>query len=112
MKTYVKSFGIGILKGSVISEITLPFVLIIITLKRIISEKIIINLNWMCRYLFRKKLHLLPLLYCKTCPLEFSSDPINFFYPCEKLEKVTELLSYYNGLVVSLGYQGKPWPYI
>jgi len=33
-KTYVKSFGINTLKGSVILEITLPFVFIIITLKK------------------------------------------------------------------------------
>jgi len=44
-KTYVNSFGIAILKGSVILEITLPFVLIIITLiKRNNQEKKVIIL--------------------------------------------------------------------
>ncbi len=38
-ETYVKYFGIDTLKGSVILEITLPFVLIIITLKKEIFRK-------------------------------------------------------------------------
>jgi len=42
-KTYVKSFGINILKESVILEITLPFVFVIITLKIKNQEKKTIN---------------------------------------------------------------------